>query len=172
MTPILRGTRVVLRPVTDADVPALGAILAEPAVASWFGVGDPARIAKEWVEDDEAVGFAIEHDREVVGSIQYYEELDPDYRHAGMDVFLATRHHGKGLGPAALSLLARYLFEERGHHRLVIDPAAANTRAIRAYERIGFRPVGVMRDYERGRDGTWHDGLLMDMLASELRPAS
>jgi aminoglycoside 6'-N-acetyltransferase len=34
---------------------------------------------------------------------------------------------------------------------------------------VGFKPVGVMRRYERGQDGTFHDGLLMDMLAGELR---
>jgi aminoglycoside 6'-N-acetyltransferase len=65
--------------------------------------------------------------------------------------------------------LARQLFDEVGHHRLIIDPAAANERAIRCYERVGFRPVGVMRDYERGPDGSWHDGLVMDLLAGELR---
>jgi aminoglycoside 6'-N-acetyltransferase len=54
-----------------------------------------------------------------------------------------------------------------GHHRLTIDPAAANRNAIRAYESVGFKPVGLMRKYERGRDGTWHDGLLMDLLAEE-----
>jgi aminoglycoside 6'-N-acetyltransferase len=49
-----------------------------------------------------------------------------------------------------------------------IDPAAANGRAIRSYAKVGFRPVGVMRQYERGRDGRFHDGLLMDMLRAEL----
>ena len=73
-------------------------------------------------------------------------------------------HHG--LGPEAIRLAARCLFEVRGHHRLTIDPAAENLRAIHAYERVGFRPVGVMRQYERGRDGTWHDGLLMDTCSS------
>ncbi|HXI44982.1 MAG TPA: GNAT family protein, partial [Candidatus Acidoferrales bacterium] len=71
----------------------------------------------------------------------------------------------------AIRTLARYLIEGRGHHRLTIDPSAANERAIKAYERVGFRRVGVMRSYERGPDGTWHDGLLMDLLADELRPA-
>ena len=122
MAPILRGSRVVLRPATSGDVAALAEILAEPAVACWFGGGDPATAAREWVEDDEAVAFAIEHQGEVIGSIQYYEELDPDYRHAGMDVFLGTRQHGKGLGPEALFLLSRYLFDERGHHRLITVP--------------------------------------------------
>jgi hypothetical protein len=33
---------------------------------------------------------------------------------------------------------------------------------------VGFRPVGVLRDYERDTDGRgWHDGLLMDLLAAE-----
>jgi aminoglycoside 6'-N-acetyltransferase len=52
----------------------------------------------------------------------------------------------------------------------VIDPAASNARAIRSYERVGFRPVGVMRRYERGRDGGWRDGLLMDLLPEDLTP--
>lgn len=47
------------------------------------------------------------------------------------------------VGDVPTLVLARHLFDERGHHRLVIDPAAANTRAIRAYERGGFsRPLG------------------------------
>ena len=59
----------------------------------------------------------------------------------------------------------------RGHHRITIDPAAANSRAIRCYTGVGFRPVGVMRQYERGGDGRFHDGLLMDLLRGELRCA-
>lgn len=64
--------------------------------------------------------------------------------------------------------LARYLIDERGHHRLTIDPAADNAPAIRAYEKVGFRAVGVMREHWRSPDGTWRDGLLMDLLAREL----
>ena len=52
-----------------------------------------------------------------------------------------------------------------GPHRLSIDPAAANARAIAAYAKVGFRPVGVMRRYQRLADGTWVDALLMDLLA-------
>jgi aminoglycoside 6'-N-acetyltransferase len=73
-----------------------------------------------------------------------------------------------GHGPVRDALLARFLFEQRGHHRLTIDPAAANQRAIRSYASVGFRPVGVMRQYERGNDGRFHDGLLMDLLREEL----
>jgi aminoglycoside 6'-N-acetyltransferase len=40
--------------------------------------------------------------------------------------------------------------------------------AIACYRKVGFRPVGVMRRYQRDRSGEWQDGLLMDLLADEL----
>ncbi|MGH3974999.1 MAG: GNAT family N-acetyltransferase, partial [Pseudonocardiaceae bacterium] len=103
------------------------------------------------------------------GLVQYGEEEEPAYRHASIDIFLDPRVHGRGLGRDAVHTLARYLVRDRKHHRLVIDPAADNEPAIRCYAAVGFRPVGVMRRYERDADGTgWHDGLLMDLLAEEL----
>ena len=166
--PTLRGERVTLRPLEQRDKPTLVAILEEPEVARWFGMSAPEESADEFISDPEVTGFAIEVDGEVVGAIGFYEENAPEYRRAGMDLFLATGSQGLGLGPEALRLVARHLFEERGHHRLIIDPAVSNTRAIKAYESIGFKPVGVMRLYERGADGSFHDGLLMDLLTEEL----
>jgi aminoglycoside 6'-N-acetyltransferase len=65
--------------------------------------------------------------------------------------------------------VARYLFEVLGHHRVTIDPAAANAAAIRCYEKVGFRRVGITRRSERSPEsGTWRDGLLMDLLAEDL----
>jgi len=151
-------------------VDALLAILGEPSVAQWWGT--PATreaVVQDLLRESDTVAFVIEADGEVAGAIQYYEETDPDYRSAGIDVYLGARFQDRGIGTEALALLARFLFEERGHHRLTIDPAASNPRAIRAYAKVGFRPVGVMREYERGRDGTFHDGLLMDLLRNELR---
>src|SRR5262249_37063758 len=100
------------------------------------------------------------------------EENEPRYRHAGIDVYLGKRYQGRGVGAEAVGMLARFLVRRRGHHRLTIDPAAANTAAIRCYRKVGFRPVGIMRRYERGQGGTLHDGLLMDLLAEELPPGS
>ena len=105
------------------------------------------------------------------GWVGWYKEDEPDYRHGGLDIFVAPAHQGRGIGREALSLAARWLISERGHHRIIIDPAAGNTRAIATYAALGFRPVGVMRRYERGPDGTWHDGLLMDLLAEEFTPS-
>jgi aminoglycoside 6'-N-acetyltransferase len=166
--PLLHGERVTLRPVEPGDIERLTEILREPEVARWFDTYTPEETTDEFLTDPGITAFAIEADGAIVGSIQFYEEDERDYRHAGMDLFLATESQNQGLGTEALRLLARYLVEERGHHRLIIDPAASNERAIKVYERIGFKAVGVMRAYERGPDGAFHDGLLMDLLAEDL----
>ena len=136
-------------------------------MSEWWGsAGDRARTRDDLKNAGNA--FAIVVDGELAGWLGFTEETDPDYHHAGLDVFLAPPHQEKGFGRRALRLVARWLASERGHHRLTIDPARDNARAIRAYAAVGFRPVGVMRRYERGSDGRWHDNLLMDLLAEEL----
>ncbi|MEX0783831.1 MAG: GNAT family protein [Dehalococcoidia bacterium] len=168
--PTLRGASVTLRPIGTGDLPALLEILVDPTVARWWGNYDLARVTEEYADPgDDTVAFIIEVDGNVAGLIQYGEEDDPDYRHASVDIALVAAFQNRGAGPDAIRTLARYLFGERGHHRLTIDPAAANANAIRAYESVGFRRVGVMRQYERGADGRWHDGLLMDLIAGGLR---
>lgn len=172
--PTLRGPRVTVRPTKEADVDRFHAIIREPSVARWFGDYDRDRVMREYLANSAPGGqvlrsFAIELDGVVIGAVQYWEEPDPDYRHAGLDIFLTTRQQGEGIGPEVLWLMARYLFDDLGHHRITIDPATDNERAIKAYTSIGFKPVGAMRAYERGQDGTWHDNLLMDMLAGDLR---
>lgn len=161
----LPGRRVRLRPSASTDADALLAVLTHPGVAEVWRDYDRGSV------QDDLIGpatFVIELDGEVVGLIQFYEEEDPEYRHAGMDIAMHPDVHGQGLGQDAVRTLARYLIEVRGHHRLVIDPAAHNERAIRTYAAVGFKPVGIMRRYEQTGDGGWHDGLLMDLLADEL----
>ena len=116
-------------------------------------------------------GHTIVVDGEIAGWLGWYEEEIADYHHGGLDIFLATRFHGQRLGREALYLGAKWLIEAKGHHRIIIDPAAANARAIATYTALGFKPVGIMRRYERGPDGEFHDGLLMDLLAEELIPS-
>jgi RimJ/RimL family protein N-acetyltransferase len=154
----LRGASVLLRPTTDADIATLDRIVREPAVAAWWSA-----------PDDYDDMLAIVLDGDVIGAIQYAEETDPEYRHASIDIFLTSALHGRGLGTDAVRTLARWLIDERGHHRLTIAPAAANTAAIRSYRKVGFKTVGIMRAYGRDyRTGGWADGLLMDLLADEL----
>jgi len=166
----IRGPRVTLRPVVAGDAEGLAAILATPEVARWWPAYDLARVEAEYlVEDEDVIVFAIDLDELLIGLIQASEENEPEFRHAGIDLFLDPKVHGRGLGPEAIRIVARHLIEDRGHHRLTIDPAADNAAAIRAYEKVGFRPVGRLRRYQRFPDGSWQDGLLMELLADELR---
>jgi len=164
---VLTGKLVALRRATEADLARLLEILTEPEVARRWGVYDRERLRTEILGDEE-VGFAVELEGVTIGLIQYGEELEPDYRHASIDIFIHPDWHGRGLGTDAVRTLARHLVHDRGHHRLIIDPAADNAAAIACYKKVGFQPVGIMRNYERGPDGTWHDSLLMDLLAEDL----
>lgn len=165
----LRGDRVVLRPLTEEDVPRIVELGADPEVSRWWrGLTSEHVLAKARGEDEGVVVFAIVGEGQVAGMIQYHEETDEEYFHAGMDLFLGAPFQGRGLGTDAVRTIARHLIDDLGHHRLVIDPAAHNERAIRCYEQVGFKRVGIMREYWLDADGTWRDGLLLDLLAEEL----
>lgn len=164
----LRTTRPGLRlgALAAGDEVELLRIHRTPEVRRWWE--DPAE-GFPW-DEPEAVRFTIEVDEAIAGLIQFSEELEPKYRHASVDMFLDPALHGQGYGSAALSTVVRYLIQERAHHRITVDPAADNQLAIGAYRKAGFREVGIMRQYERDLSGDgWHDGLLMELLASERR---
>jgi aminoglycoside 6'-N-acetyltransferase len=167
--PTLHGERVTLRSLTADDLDELVAIIQSPGVREWWWDARDGELLRENLPND-GNAFAIEHDGEVAGWLGFEEETDPGYRHASVDLSLHPRSQGLGLGPDAIRAVIRWLADERGHHRFTIDPSAANERAIKAYTSVGFRPVGVLRRYERDADGEgFHDSLLMDLLIEELR---
>jgi aminoglycoside 6'-N-acetyltransferase len=163
-TPLeLAGNAVLLRTTSPDDGPALRRIRSEPEIRRWW----------DELEDDFPMDLDADLTRltilagaEVVGMLQFAEEADPKYRSASLDLFVATAHQRRGLGSEALRLAAAHLFDERGHHRLVIDPAADNEAAIACYAKLGFRTVGRMHRSERdSAGGGWHDQLLMELVA-------
>lgn len=156
---VLYGAAVVLRPITADDIPRMGSIMAHPQVAPWLPRNDPPATA----------GFAVDVDGRLIGAAQYHEEHSRDYRHAGVDIVLDPAWHGKGLGADALRALARHLFYDRAHHRLAVELDPGNTKAIRSYQRVGFKPVGLMRQCEREITGRWRDALLLDLLKRDLQ---
>jgi aminoglycoside 6'-N-acetyltransferase len=167
--PVLQSERVTLRPLADSDVDGLVAIIQSPGVREWWWEAGDAERLRDGFREDVGSAFAIEVDGELAGWLGFHEETDPGYRHAGVDISLDLRFQSQGLGPEAIRTVVRWLADERGHHRFTIDPSAQNERAIRAYESVGFKPVGVLRRYERDADGPgFHDGLLMDLLIDEL----
>ncbi|MDQ2725220.1 MAG: GNAT family N-acetyltransferase [Actinomycetota bacterium] len=165
----LEGAFVRLRPATRADIPALVPIRHAPEVyAHWRGGDDMATAIEEDLDEPESTPYVIMVDDRIGGWIQWQAEEEPDYRHASIDIYVDPALHGRGVGTDAVRTIARHLIADHGHHRLEIDPAAHNEPAIRCYTKVGFRPVGIVRLGERGPDGTWHDVLLMDLLADEL----
>ena len=165
--PELYGERITLRKLTEDDVEALLPAIYEPGIAEWWGdTSDPDHQREGFRNEGRA--FAIYLGDDLAGWLAFHEEREPDYPSVALDVMTLPRFRGQGLGRDALRTAIRWFVDERGHHRFTIDPSADNVRAIRAYEAVGFKPVGILRDYERAPDGRWHDGLLMDLLAHEL----
>jgi aminoglycoside 6'-N-acetyltransferase len=155
---------VDLRPLAAGDEEELLRIHRTPEVAMWW---DEPYDGFPW-DEPESTRFTILVDGRVAGMIQYAEESEPKYRHAAIDLFLDPALHGRGVGTEAVRKVVRVLIDELGHHRITIDPATDNIAAVKSYTKVGFKPVGVMRQHERDADGQgWHDSLLMELLASE-----
>jgi aminoglycoside 6'-N-acetyltransferase len=153
---------LVLRPLRPGDADELRRIHRTPAVARWWDLPEESF---PW-DESQSTRLTIVVDGAVAGLIQFWEETEPKYRHAGIDLFLDPALHGQGIGTEAVRRVARLLMDERGHHRVTIDPAQENVAAVRAYEKVGFRRVGVTRLSERDADGKgWHDSLVMELVA-------
>jgi aminoglycoside 6'-N-acetyltransferase len=149
-----------IEPVRPEHAERLRQLRAHPAVARWW---DPP--PDEWPlgPEPDIERFAILVAGEPVGAIQFWEEPDQGGRHADVDIFLGPDHQGRGLGTAAMHEIVRHLIEERRHHRITLSTAVDNARAIRVYEKVGFRRVGVTRKSnfsEQKRE--WEDELLME----------
>jgi len=135
-------------------------------VVRWWDVPDETF---PW-DEPESTRLTIEVDGVVAGLVQYWEEPEAKYRHAGIDLFLDPAIHGRGVGTEVVRRVVRLLIDERGHHRITIDPATMNIAAIKAYTKAGFTAVGVMRKAERDAGGGgWHDCLLMELVVSDSR---
>jgi aminoglycoside 6'-N-acetyltransferase len=84
----------------------------------------------------------------------------------GIDQFIGeVSCWNRGLGPRSISLLLEYLFQTRGARKVILDPHVTNLRAIRCYEKCGFRKVKVLAAHEL------HEGVLRDAWLMEASSA-
>ena len=105
---------------------------------------------------------------EIVGE-SVINEIDEETRSANFRVALfRSCARGRGLGGWVIAKTRDFAFGPLGLHRLSLDVFSFNPRAIRAYERAGFRREGVLRDAVRDGDG-YGDDILMALLEDEWR---
>jgi aminoglycoside 6'-N-acetyltransferase len=157
-----------LRRTVPGDADLFRRAFRDPEVLEWWAL-DPTSDVLARFQHERCLAI-VERGRSV-GFLDYHAETDPDFDHVGLDVVIAdAADRGRSIGSRAVRLFAAAVFAA-GHHRVTVVPSPDNKRAIRCYEKVGFRRVGVMRDYERYR-GRWRDALLMDLIPSDLTPAA
>ncbi len=161
--------RISFRPVNSDDYPLLGNWLNTPHMRDWWG--DPETelgYIRDMLEGrDTTRPFLFLLDDLPVGYIQYWYIADhlsePFLSKAPWVTQVAADSIGvdmaigdaallsKGLGSAVLKAFTFRLRSE-GYDNILIDPDAANARAIRAYEKAGFRPFIVSRESSEDED--------------------
>jgi RimJ/RimL family protein N-acetyltransferase len=93
--------------------------------------------------------------------------VDWKNRSAVLGIVLGEKKHwGNGFGTDAVRLILGFAFRELNLHRVELDVYDYNVRAIRCYEKAGFRREGTLRD-ALFRDGAYHDVFRMAVLHSE-----
>ena len=148
---------LTFRPLATDDLPLLHEWLSRPHVAEWWGpTPSPAELAADFgpaIAGKESLrAFIALEAGEPIGFVQAYvpaathhdgwwlDEHDPGVR--GIDQFLADAGRlGQGLGTAMVRTFVAELLRDPAVTRVQTDPAPDNGRAIRCYEKAGFRAV-------------------------------
>ena len=105
----------------------------------------------------------MEFECQPIGYLQFYPadvaeyEFEEHGKIYALDLFIGEPEYwGRGIGTTFVRLLLVYLFEQLGADWVVIDPHVDNPRAVRSYEKAGFRKIKILREHEM------HDGKLVD----------
>lgn len=125
--------------------------------------------AEAWVAriDEHPAAWIIARDDDAIGEIRIENPVDADARASLAIGILDRRHLGQGYGVEAIRAVAAFAFDALGLHRLSVRVLAFNERAIRAYEKVGFRREGIERESAH-IGGEWRDDVLMGLLSREL----
>lgn len=143
----LQGPRVTIRLLTRQD-------LDDPL--AWLPSRDPLYQLFDWpprsaeqndlwfsqlMRDGRRVYYAVENEQRcLIGRISLREILWQCSARLGIG--FGARFVGQGYGSESLRVFLRYYFLDLGFERMFLDVAAANERAIRCYQRCGFKMDG------------------------------
>ena len=179
--PLLRGERVWLRPMEERDLPAYVAGINDTEVGAWAGYRMPISLemAASWhqrnmeqMRGGEAFYFAVCElgDDRFIGTT-WFKELNRIDGNSELAIYMDRDHIGSGWGSDAQRTLLAFGFGSLGLNRVWLTVSADNARAIRSYEKVGFKREGVMRHSFRVR-GQLTDAVLMAILREEWEAAS
>ena len=170
------GERVRLRAIEREDLPAFVRWFNDPEVRQYLLFYTPMSMTEEerWFEGlaDRgdyvyAVEALVEDEWVHVGSTGLHH-IDWKNGSAEFGIALGDRRYwGQGYGTEATRLMARFALHEMRLNRVELVVYDFNKRAIRCYEKVGFRHEGVKRQ-ALFRDGRHHDVYLMGILREEL----
>lgn len=149
---------IEFRPLTESDLPLLVDWLNRPHLQEWWREGETSieavrdKYLPRIASVDDARPFLAYCDGDPLGYIQYYDVSSgnpawwPDEPAAGVlgiDQFLADGNRlGQGLGTRMISEFVALLLADPGVNEIRVDPRPDNRRAIRCYEKVGFRDCG------------------------------
>ncbi len=172
---ILKGKKVILRPLSLKDAPRFCEWLKDPEATKFLSThGQPPPSLKEerqWIAEQRRskknLVLAIDTvDGEHIGSISLRNIISRS-RRANFGIAIGNqRYWGQGLGTEACKLIVDYGFRKFKLHRISLELIAYNIRGLKSYKKVGFKVEGRLRDYY-WRGGYWHDQIKMGLLQSE-----
>lgn len=152
--PVIDGPRVRLRPLREADAPALFALHGDPRVmrywstTAWTSMADAYEHLRhaERVQGEGAYPWAIAlvDTDELIGSISLFN-ISATHRRVELGYALASASWGRGLAGEALRLALGYVFDVLELERVEADTDPRNMGSRRLLERMGFVLEGTMR---------------------------
>lgn len=169
----LRTERLLLRPVGESDSADLFALLGDRHAMRYWD--EPP-----WEHADLAAGFIqqsqaraaegsgvrlIVADRESAGFLGWcaINDVDPDFRSAGLSVALSPLAWGRGYATEGLTALLDWAFPRFDLNRVQAETDTRNLPCARLLEKVGFRREGTLRQdcvVEGVVSDTWVYGLI------------
>lgn len=172
--PFRIGRTIYLRPLEREDAPLFVVWLNDPEVTRTLSMHRPVDLAteEEFIatipksEHDFVLGVALQATNELIGTVGIHD-IDWKNRHGTFGINVGAKHEwNKGYGTEATGLMVAYAFDTLNLHRVRLLVFASNARAIRMYEKVGFRREGILRQ-DRFHAGRYWDTIAMAILRDE-----
>jgi RimJ/RimL family protein N-acetyltransferase len=172
---MLQGKKIGIRPLEEEDIAEIYTWYNNQEFNLWASGAWPLNtlLSKEELAQkflDQPRGehryAVLDEEKQVIGTIGFREHNIPA-RSAVLFVNIGiSEYWGKGYGTEALQIFLRYLFQQWNFHRLTLDTWDGNKRAIRTYEKAGFKIEGRLREacYVLGE---YRDAVIMGLLEQD-----